>query len=238
MGTGYDIINAVLGGEIDWKFLLVLLACKLVPTAIVLGLGLPGGVIGPSLVLGGIAGAILGYFGNTIFSSHAASPSFYVLLGMCAMMGAVLQAPLAALMALLELSNNPELILPAMLIIVVANLTASEIFGLQSIFRINLAQQGILTPKTLGRILNRFSVNAVLSKDFFTVDATTIRAGKVVLPEIEAQWVIIRDQENFRLLETSRFKSLFETVNADEAISMAIEEWPCNGQNITACNAE
>ena len=43
-------------------------------------------------------------------------------------MGAVMNAPLAALTALLELTNTPDIILPAMIAIVVATLTNTQIF--------------------------------------------------------------------------------------------------------------
>ena len=43
---------------------------------------------------------------------------------MGAMMGATLNAPLAAPMAIMELTQNSEIILPAMLCIVIATITA------------------------------------------------------------------------------------------------------------------
>ncbi len=125
MGMGYDTLNLALQSNLALNFLGLLLIAKLLLTAVSLGLGLPGGIIGPVLMLGGIAGAILGALVGLF--SPGSDPAFYVLLGMGAMMGATLQAPLAALMALLELSNNPNIILPAMIIIVIASLTYSEV---------------------------------------------------------------------------------------------------------------
>src|SRR5690554_7664377 len=65
------------------------------------------------------------------------------MLGMGAMMGAVLQAPLAALMALMELTRNPNIILPGMLIITTASLVTSEAFGKKSLFLTILKNQGL-----------------------------------------------------------------------------------------------
>ena len=51
-------------------------------------------------------------------------------------MGATLQAPLAALLALLELTGNQNIIFPGMLAIVSANLAARELFKSDSLFLI------------------------------------------------------------------------------------------------------
>ena len=63
-----------------------------------------------------------------------------------AMMAAVLQAPLAALMTVLELTMNPNVILPAMLIIVVATLVTGEVFKQKSIYLSMLATLGLQYP--------------------------------------------------------------------------------------------
>ena len=62
---------------------------------------------------------------------------------MGAMMGASLQAPLAALTAIMELTYNPGIIMPGMLTIVIAQLTASEVFGKQSLFISMLRSNGL-----------------------------------------------------------------------------------------------
>ena len=66
---------------------------------------------------GGCAGVMLNEY--TLTSSSGA---IYAMLGMGAFMGATLNAPLAALTALLELTANPHIILPGMLAIVAADI--------------------------------------------------------------------------------------------------------------------
>ena len=63
-------------------------------------------------LIGAAAGGMLGLLADMLFPGQVASPGFYAMLGMGAMMGATLQAPLAALLALLELTANPNIILP------------------------------------------------------------------------------------------------------------------------------
>ena len=121
MGVGYDTLNAMLNGGFGLSVLLGIVAFKLLATGISIGLRIPGGLIGPTLVIGGAAGSLLG-LGAAALPFAAGSLGFYALIGMVAMMGASMQAPLAALIALLELTGRPDIILPGMLAVVSADL--------------------------------------------------------------------------------------------------------------------
>jgi len=196
MGTGYDSLNDALQGNLGLSFLLMLLAAKLIVTAAGLGLGLPGGLIGPSLMLGGIAGSAAGIIGEQLIPGTFSSGTFYVLIGMCAMMGATLQAPLAALMALLELSDNPNIILPAMLIIVVANITSSEIFKTRSIFNNTLESgQSGFSPE-LSRFLNRFGVSTIVNYKFITLAPDAEKNTIIKALENNPDWIVINYDAN------------------------------------------
>ena len=143
LGISYDTINAALLGNIAGTTLLVVLVAKVVASAACVGVGLPVGVVAPTLVIGALAGGLLGEIGNAVLPEHASDPALYVMLGMAAMMAAVLQAPLAALTAVLELTANPNIILPAMLVIVAATLTVREVFKERSLLLTTLAALGI-----------------------------------------------------------------------------------------------
>ena len=134
MGVGYDTVDAALAGTLAWSALAVILVAKLAASSACVGLGMPVGVIGPTIVIGAACGGLLGHLGQILSPGAASSEGFYVLLGMAAMMAAALQAPLAALMAVVELTSNANIILPAMLIVIVATLTAGRLFRQPSVF--------------------------------------------------------------------------------------------------------
>lgn len=82
-------------------------------------------------------------------------------------MGAVLQAPLAALMAIMELTHNPNIILPAMLVIVIANITASQLFGLKSVYLTQMELMSLAFQQNpLSMTLNRASVASIMERNF------------------------------------------------------------------------
>jgi chloride channel protein, CIC family len=142
MGVGTDTINNVLLGNAGFALLLSILTIKLLVTGVSLGVGMPGGVIGPLLVMGACIGGMVGIIANHLMPGSASAVGFYVVLGMGAMMGAALNAPLAAMMAILELTYNPNIIFPSMLIVVVACLTTRWAFGCEGLFQTVLNAQG------------------------------------------------------------------------------------------------
>jgi len=142
MSVGYDTVNAALVGNIVGPLLAGILVFKLVATAASVGLGLPGGLIGPSLVLGAAAGGVIGLVGQSIAPTEASSSGLYALLGMGAMMASVLQAPLSALIAVLELTDNPNVLMPGMLAIITATLTSRILFRQPSVYTVLLRANG------------------------------------------------------------------------------------------------
>jgi len=194
MGIGYDTVNSALLGALPWLTLLFLALAKLLITSLNLGLGQPGGAIGPMLFIGACAGGVIGMAGSEIAPQIAGSTGYYAMLGMAAMMSACLQAPLTALMTLLELTNNPNIILPAMLVVVIANLTASEVFGQKGLFPRLLQLRGLTVDTSpVEQMLRQNSVLSVADKDIKVVDKqATVDALKQALSS-SPNYLLIQD---------------------------------------------
>lgn len=134
MGVGYDTLDKILRAELGVGSLLAIVAGKLTTTAAAIGLRVPGGLIGPTILMGAAAGAAWGLLTELIPIGQAGSTNFYAMIGMAAMMGAALRAPLAALIALLELTANPNIILPGLLALVSADGVVRMMLGKDSVF--------------------------------------------------------------------------------------------------------
>ncbi|MFO8140925.1 MAG: chloride channel protein [Marinobacter sp.] len=192
MGIGYDTVSAAINGELGFWLLLGVGVAKLLITGLSIGLGMPSGVIGPTIFMGATLGGAMGLIGAQIFPDQASSVGFYAMLGMGAMMGAVLQAPLAALMALMELTSNPNIILPGMLIITTASLVTSEAFGKKSLFLTVLKNQGLSYQNSpVIQALRRVSVGSIM-------DRSILRTERVLTPEearkalkSEPKWLLV-----------------------------------------------
>ena len=136
MGVSADTLEQLLHAEggIGISLALALVFTKGIASAVSVGLRVPGGLIGPTLFIGGALGSVLGLVLGQVESFDSSSPGFYANVGMVAMMGATLRAPLAALTALLELTGNPNIILPGMLAVTSAELTNRLFLGKESVF--------------------------------------------------------------------------------------------------------
>lgn len=170
MGVGYDTIEQAFSGELGLQLLWLILVAKLVATGIALGVGIPGGVVGPCLIMGACAGGIVGITVNEQLPHIASDSGFYVILGMGAMMGAVLNAPLSAMVAILELTNNPYLIFPGMLMVASACLTTRWLFRCDGLFQLVLRAQGkYREPALLQQVLSRAGVRSLMEKNLVQV---------------------------------------------------------------------
>ena len=190
-GIGYDSVAAALNNQLAINVLLALMVAKLLITAITVAGGVPIGIIGPVLVAGAATGALGGMLGGWLWPEKAADPGIYAMLGMAAMMGAVLQAPLAALMALLELTHTPNIMLPGMLVVVVACLTSRQLTGCEGFF-ISSVRYGLHPlQQPLMQALSRVSVPAVMERQLVRTERmVTLNQARRLL-EANPMWLVI-----------------------------------------------
>ncbi len=134
MGVSYDAVNRIFMSGLNIQALLLLLAAKFIATSISIGARIPGGLIGPSLILGGAVGGLMEVLVKNSYPFYEGSAGFYAMIGMVAMMGATLRAPLAALVALMELTGNLHIILPGMIVVVTAEIATRALIGDKSAF--------------------------------------------------------------------------------------------------------
>jgi len=141
MGLSYDALSRIFQNDMGLQALLLLVFAKLVATASSVGMRIPGGMIGPSLVMGGAIGGCTELVLSEWHSLVTATSGFYAMIGMVAMMGAVLRAPLAALVALIELTGNLNIILPGMIAVVSGEIMVRSLIGDASAFTVLLKVQ-------------------------------------------------------------------------------------------------
>lgn len=154
-----------IGGSFDQFQMLGLLACYLLLTPVILGLGVPGGVIGPALAAGALIGALLAGVSDQM--QIDADVSNYALIGMAAMMSAIIHAPLAALVAVFEWSSSSHILTAAMLVIVGSELMIRSGLKRRSIFERMLSLQGLSrNTQVYRRVMMNASITEVMNRNF------------------------------------------------------------------------
>ena len=207
MGVGYDTISAMLNGELGVVLLVAIAVTKLLLTAFSSGVGMPIGVISPSLMIGGSIGGLFWLVTLSLGLDVTSDNSLFVVLGMGAMMGALLNAPLAALTALLELSASPQILLPAMVTIIVANLTNRVVFGQQSTYIHSLRARGIrISTSPVRRALQRVGVSNLVDHGYLRRQVP-LSLGELP-PAKAARWLIIESEGSLWLFDLPRIHNI------------------------------
>ncbi|WP_144393137.1 chloride channel protein [Pleionea sediminis] len=239
MGIGYDSVNATLQGDFGWQLLVLCLVGKLVATIFCSGMSMPGGVIGPSFFIGAMSGAIIGFVGHQFFPEHSSSYPFYAMVGMATMMSATLQAPLAALMALLELTGNPGIILPGMFSVVVANLMVSQVFKQKSMFQSTMNAKGMTIKfNPLTQFLRRVGVAGTMDRSIAVHDRHIRLLDAAQILENQPRWLLIReDNVPISLMSANDLaRYMIELESSEEAMPKSIDllKIPADRQNISS----
>jgi H+/Cl- antiporter ClcA len=219
MSVGYDTADKAILADIGILLLLWIALIKVIATALCVGFNLPAGVIGPTLMIGALLGGAVGQVMD-MFPGASSHPGFYAMLGMGAMMGATLQAPLAALIALLELTGNQNIIFPGMLAIVSANLAARELFGQGSIYRVQMQESGLdYRNDPFAQSLRRLGVTSVMNTDFVLITPQVSRERAESMMGQRPQWLVIKADKRHLLLPATDLARYLEE-NTDETLNL------------------
>ena len=196
-----------------WQFTLFYL---LVPP-IVLGLGIPGGLIGPSLTAGALIGALLsvsmGSWGHNVDATTLS------LIGMAAMLSAVIHAPLAALLAVFELSGSVQTLTLAMTVIVLSDLMMRSLFRMPSIFERLLTAQGLSRDTHLyRRVMMSSNVRDLMDDSFHDHRG---RGG--IDSSIESNWHLVDHEDQHRVFSHAEMSEELTDSTVDSASFCSVD---------------
>lgn len=117
------------------SLLLMILVAKIVATSITLGSGGSGGIFAPTLFIGVLLGTAYSATLHNFLPNFMNYPQVYAVLGMAAMFTAVAQAPLTAVVIVLEIVDAPNLLMPLIIVVVVSYLII-KLFKVKSVYSV------------------------------------------------------------------------------------------------------
>ncbi len=199
LGLGYDSLELAMQGSIAPLALGILLGAKLLATAVTIGFGLPVGVIGPSLIMGSCVGGLIGFAGVMVFPEYGSDLSMYILIGMGAGMAAMLNAPLAALLAVVELTGNVSVVFPSMLAIVAATLTTTVALRARSAHRTVLRHlQRVIPEDPISQLLHQTNVLTAMDRKLRVLDHCICREDYPA--DSAPNWCLLKREEEHLFL--------------------------------------
>lgn len=148
--NGYSLIESLCAGTTQaghgtgslLLLLASLLAMKVVATSLTLGSGGSGGLFAPSLVCGGLIGALVAAAVNSIDALPDIHPALCVVTGMGAFVAGGAHAPLAGMMLSYEITRDYTVMLPLMLA-VVTSLGVARAMNRESLYTEDLVSYGL-----------------------------------------------------------------------------------------------
>ncbi len=107
---GYDDLSNSLVHGLAWKLAAVLLVGKLIATIAGYGFGGCGGIFSPNLFFGAMCGAVVAALGGHFLAMKEADSVLLIVGGMSACLGAVVQAPVTAILIIFEMTHQFALV--------------------------------------------------------------------------------------------------------------------------------
>ncbi|HEX2834249.1 MAG TPA: chloride channel protein [Thermoanaerobaculia bacterium] len=115
LGVGYDSVSYWLNGGGSASGTAFAFLVKLVAFIIAISAGVIGGTFAPSLFIGTALGAAIGHGTHALFPAMHVDPKAYAIIGMGSFFAGLMRSPIAAVLIVVELTRDYELILPLML---------------------------------------------------------------------------------------------------------------------------
>ncbi len=143
LGVGYEATDSALSGVFPLWLLLALVVAKTAATAISLGCGFGGGVFSPSLFIGAMVGGAFGVIATSAFPELSSGPGAYTMVGMGAMAGAVLGAPISTVLMIFELTTDYSATIAVMIATAIASVITHQTQG-RSFFGWQLLRRGVV----------------------------------------------------------------------------------------------
>ena len=173
LGVGYEATDAAISELYPLWLLFALIVFKTGATAISLGCGFGGGVFSPSLFIGAMLGGAFGIIATEAFPQLSSGHGAYTILGMGAVAGAVLGAPISTILMVMELTNDYAITIAVMIATSIACIITHQ-YQRHSFFTWQLERRGLALKggQDVG-LLSEIEVRDVMSASYETVAPET-----------------------------------------------------------------
>jgi chloride channel protein, CIC family len=171
LGVGYETTSLLVRGGGSLLFDAEAFGTKILGFTIAAATGLLGGTFAPSLFIGASLGALVGHAGRLLFDVSLDSGA-YALVGMGAYFAGTLRAPIAAVLIVVELTNDYGLVIPLMLAVALSQLL-SQAIAPQTLEEDQLSREGVRHTPDLRDPLGRLIVRDVMTRGPLTFTSAT-----------------------------------------------------------------
>jgi CIC family chloride channel protein len=170
LGVGYDSISHWLHGGGSAEQTWIAFAVKTIAFVIAISAGVLGGTFAPSLFIGTALGAAIGHSAQILFPQATIDPKAYAIVGMGSVFAGMLRSPIAAVVIVVELTRDYELMVPVMLGVSLA-VSISRRISKHSIVEQQMIDEGFVEGAESGDPLARMTAADAMTPAPITVSA-------------------------------------------------------------------
>ncbi len=122
LAFGYGYVQMVLNDPMSMTItaLFLLAMGKILTTSFSIGSGGSGGVFGPSVVIGGAMGGVVGKLFHNFMPGIVTHPESFIVVGMAGFFTAVSNTPISTIIFVSEMTDSYELLLPSLFVCAIA----------------------------------------------------------------------------------------------------------------------
>lgn len=197
LGVGYETTDLALKEALPLGLVCLLILAKIAATAISIAGRFGGGVFSPALFIGAMVGSAYGLALGEAVPSLTGTHGLYALVGMGAVAGAVLGAPISTILIVFELTADYRAATALMVATVIASVV-SQALGSKSFFDAQLSRKGIDMESAFAlRLTQGLAITDIIAETRQTAPAT-LRGedARSHLRKLSHGTVFIVDDEN------------------------------------------
>jgi CIC family chloride channel protein len=127
LAFGYGYVQQALSDPMSMTIsaLFLLAIGKILTTSFSIGSGGSGGVFGPSIVIGGAMGGVVGKIFHNIMPGIVTCPESFIIVGMAGFFTAVSNTPISTIIFVSEMTDSYQLLLPSLFVCSIAYVVTS-----------------------------------------------------------------------------------------------------------------
>ena len=198
MGLGSDTVAGILEIKYTLLILIIVLAGKILATAISLNFGFFGGVFSPAILVGASAGAIASAF-LVMLGLFDQFQQALVISGIAAVAGAVIGAPICMVIIVLELTNSYAYALASLVGLAISVGYVQVRFG-SSYFDVQLLNRGVdISDGRTGLFMNETDILKFAEANFHKVSENTKVEDVIkMMSDLEqSELIVVGEKEEF-----------------------------------------
>lgn len=226
LGVGYDSVSFWLHGGGTAEQTALAFGAKTVAFIIAISAGVLGGTFAPSLFMGAALGAAIGHLAQKIFPGAGIDTRAYALLGMGSFFAGLLRSPISAVLIVVELTRDYELMIPLMLAVSLSVMVSQRI-SRHSMVEQQMIDEGYIEAKESSDPLANVRVSEAMKAGPMTVsaDVTLLDAARAVAGTHHRIYPVVDAEGRFAgVLSRESIENAARENTLDAAVRASIEQ--------------